>query len=296
MKINDILNEDYGYSPGNTGGYKIFINNLTNEIFSYIDSVRKSNQPLEMETFVDSYLKKYGWVPTPQQQQTLAKAAKEVESEYYFLQKQQGQQAQTQQAQTQQAQQEPTEPTPQDAIAAKRAEKLKAAGASAQSQMAPFSKMPNPAVWRSNRTGQPMKMNEGIADWAMTKVGKLWNKMGFGSVKELANAIYAVGQVQQRDPRTGQVLRPATQPGQQNQQKQDDTTIDPAGKQVISSVKKLKGPQYEKDLEEIVKLALWNLYGTSKEDYSDFVRQIMTQKTSAKNPMQQQQQQPNPQA
>lgn len=270
MKINEVLKEGFYDNPStsNATGQKYFIDSVTKQIHAYIDSVRKSKQPLQMWDFVNSYLTRYGWSPNPQQAEMLKKIAKEVEDEYnYFLQSQpKAQQAQ----QPTQPTQQNTGPTPQDLIAQKRAEKLKSAGKTAQSQMVP-------------------KMNEGVLDWAKAKagtmVGSLASKMGLGSVSKLANAMYSVGMTQQRDPRTGKVI-PSQAANQGGGGKPDDATVDPKGQQVINTVKTLKGEQYEKDLQEIVKLALWNLYGADKADYGDFVKQIMTQKSSAKNPQQ----------
>lgn len=119
---------------------------------------------------------------------------------------------------------------------------------------------------------------------------------------QLANAIYAIGMQQSRDKygnvdakqksstpaastdTSGAAASPAT-PGQDA----EDTTIEPQTQQVLKTVKNLKGDKYEKDLEEIVKLALWNLYGTDKQDYGEFVKSIMGGKTKT-NPAQQQQQ------
>lgn len=80
-----------------------------------------------------------------------------------------------------------------------------------------------------------------------------------------------------------------TSPASQQAQNPEDTTIEPQTQQVLKTVKNLKGDKYEKDLEEIVKLALWNLYGTDKKDYGEFVKSIMAGKTKT-NPAQQQQQ------
>jgi hypothetical protein len=113
--------------------------------------------------------------------------------------------------------------------------------------------------------------------------------MGLGSVTKLANAMYGIASTQQRDPRTGQVLQAAPMKAQAQN---DDATIDPQGQQIIKSLKSLKGPRYEKDLEEIIKLALWNLYGTDKKDYSELVKSITAKKSTAQQPTQNTQQQP----
>lgn len=116
--------------------------------------------------------------------------------------------------------------------------------------------------------------------------------------KQLGNALYAVGMQQLRDKSgyivdmptggvnsqnqgRGNTLGSTTQPQPQDQ---EDTTLDPAGLQILKQLKSLKGPKYEKDLQEIIKTALWNLYGTDKQDYTEFVKQIMSQKTKAEKP------------
>jgi len=127
---------------------------------------------------------------------------------------------------------------------------------------------------------------------------------------QLANAIYAIGMQQSRDKygnvddkqksstpaapadTSGASATPAATavtPTATPVQGAEDTTIEPQTQQVLKTVKNLKGDKYEKDLEEIVKLALWNLYGTDKQDYGEFVKSIMGGKTKT-NPAQQQQQ------
>ena len=127
---------------------------------------------------------------------------------------------------------------------------------------------------------------------------------------KLANAMYAVGIQQSRD-KYGHVDDPrgkddptgskgnAAMSSMANQlmgnqqptpaQGAEDQTIEPQTQQLMKTVKTMKGGKFEKDLEEIVKLALWNLYGTDKQDYSEFVKSIMAGKTK-QNPAQQQQQ------
>jgi hypothetical protein len=143
--------------------------------------------------------------------------------------------------------------------------------------------------------------------------------------KQLANAMYAVGMQQSRDkhgyvddPRASQdqddtqgaaaIGSMASQLqgnspqmtgatggqgafGQMAQQlapgeKPEDQTIDPASQQLINNVKKMKGPKFERDLEQIIKLAMWNLYGTDRQDYNELVKSIMN-KSATKNPAQQ---------
>lgn len=134
---------------------------------------------------------------------------------------------------------------------------------------------------------------------------------------KLANAIYAVGIQQSRDKHghvddtrgkddptgskgnaaidsmanqlMGNQQTPQTTPAQGG----EDQTIEPQTQQLMKTVKTMKGGKFEKDLEEIVKLALWNLYGTDKQDYSEFVKSIMSGKTK-QNPAQQQVAGPRP--
>ncbi len=283
MKINDVLNEGFYDNPStsNATGQKYFIDSVTKQLNAFIDSSRKSGQPVKIWDFVQSYLTKYGWVANPEQTTMLKKLASDVEAEYNVLQKQP----------------EPTPASSGEKAFGQMANQLTTAAGQKQSsnafgqmasQLAPQQQKnwaPNadsPAVWKSNRTGKPMK--EGIGDYFIHKAGNLMTSMGLGSVNKLAHAMYSVGMTQHRDPRTGQVMT-----GKMQGQEPDDTKVDPAGQQVINSVKKLKGEQYEKDLQEIIKLALWNLHGADKEDYSTFVNQIMKQKSTAKNPVQQQQ-------
>lgn len=137
---------------------------------------------------------------------------------------------------------------------------------------------------------------------------------------KLANAIYAVGIQQSRDKYghvddtrgkpdpTGkqgaaafgsmanqltQNSNPAPAQGSQQAPGGEDQTIEPQTQQLMKTVKTMKGGKFEKDLEEIVKLALWNLYGTDKQDYSEFVKSIMAGKTK-QNPAQQQVSGPQP--
>lgn len=91
----------------------------------------------------------------------------------------------------------------------------------------------------------------------------------------------------------GNMASQLSKPSTQQPQGAEDTTIEPQTQQVLKTVKTLKGDKYEKDLEEIVKLALWNLYGTDKQDYSEFVKSIMSGKTKS-NPAQQPQPGPKP--
>lgn len=265
MKINDLLNEGYyDNEPSNATGQKYFVDSFTKQLNAFIDSSRKSGQPVKVWDFVSSYLTKYGWTASTEQTSMLKDLASDVEAEYNILQKKQ----------------EPKQPASD-------------AGSKAFGQMAnqlsttkkDWSPSPDsPAVWKSNRTGQPM--NEGLGDYMIHKAGNLMSKLGMGSVVKLANAVYTVGMTQHRDPRTGRVMNT----GAMGTAAQDDSTIDPAGKQIIDKLKTLKGPQYEKDLEEIVKLALWNLHGTDKQDYSTFVQNIFNKRGSTQNPMQNQQQ------
>lgn len=108
---------------------------------------------------------------------------------------------------------------------------------------------------------------------------------------KLAHAVYAVGIQQSRD-KNGYVdarkeptmgTEPAAKQAPAN--KPEDATIEPQAQQVLKTVKSMKGPKFERDLEEIIKLAMWNLYGTDKQDYNDLVKRIMNKQTT-KNPQQ----------
>lgn len=116
---------------------------------------------------------------------------------------------------------------------------------------------------------------------------------------KLANAVYAVGIQQSRD-KHGQVdnrIEPTMGgPAQGNMKKTntppEDTTLEPTTQTIIKTLKTIKGSKYEADLREIIKQALWNLYGTDKQDYSEFVKSIMAGKTK-QNPAAQQDDNPN---
>ncbi len=255
MKINEILSE--GYYDDNvtsTNAKDIFIKRLTTEIHDYIASFRKTNQPLDMMSFVDSYMSKYGWQINPQQEVLLSNICKKIEYEYDILRKKEQTQQPDQQAQqpAQQPQQTgPIEPT---------LEPMQEAFADTAKQL-------------GGKIGAGIKnvgsnMLRGIGNMAISGVGKLLTGMNMGPVVELANAMYIVGQQQRRDSKTGIVLSPNTQ-------------------QLMRSLKNIKGQDYEDDLQEIIKLALWNLHGTDKADYSDFVKQIMSKKAGTANPAQQ---------
>lgn len=287
MKINEVLKEGFYDNPStsNATGQKYFIDSVTKQINAYIDSVRKSGTPLQIWDFVNSYLTKYGWTANPQQQEMLKKLSKDVENEYnYFLTKQQKPEPKStgSKAFDQMANQ----------LSTSAADK-QSSGAFGQmaSQLTPQQQNWKPSqdsasFFKSGRTGK--SMNEGVLDWAKAKAGTmagaLASKMGLGSVSELVNAMYAVGMTQHRDPRTGQAMS-----GRMQGQQPEDTTLDPQGQQILKSLKPLKGPKYEQDLKDIIKLAMWNLHGTDKQDYSEFMNSIMNQKSSAKNPAQQQQ-------
>lgn len=285
MKINDILKEGLYDNPSqsNATGQKYFIDSVTKQINAYIDSVRQSGQELDIMAFVNSYLTKYGWTANSQQLEMLNKLSNEVETKYNYYLKQQ----------------EKEEPESAGSKAfgqmANQLQQPDQSGANAMNQMANqlTQKQQNwkpspgsPAVWKSNRTNA--QMNEGVMDWAKgklgTTIGSFASKIGVGVVNKLAHAMYSVGMTQHRDPRTGQVLK--TPQGAEGQP--EDTTLDPQGQQILKSLKPLKGPRYEQDLRDIIKLAMWNLHGTDKQDYSEFMNSIMNQKHSAKNPTQQQ--------
>lgn len=315
MKINDLLKEGFYDNPStsNATGQKYFIDSVTKQIHAYIESVRKTGQPLQMWDFVNSYLTKYGWTANPEQTKTLQTMAKEVENEYnYFLQKQE-------------KPAKPAGPAAGEKAFGQMANQLQQpdkSGANAfdqmSSQLAPGSWPPSkegPAVWKSGRTGQPMpaaqknwapspesrpffksgrtgkQMDEGIAGdmWqgvrakAGTMAGKLASKMGFGSVDKLAHAMYAVGMTQHRDPKSGRVV-----PGAKGDV--DNPVLANPTKQILNTMKPMKGEDYKDDLESIVRLALGNLWKTDPADYSTEIKRIMGQKPN------QQQQQQNPQA
>lgn len=255
MKIEEILTENY-YTDNvtSTNAKDIFIKRLTTEIHDYIASFRKTNQPLDMMSFIDSYMGKYGWQVTPEQQKTLSNIASKIEYEFDILRKkeqtQEPQQTQQQQAQQQPQQRGPVEPT---------LEPMEEGFADSAKQL-------------GGKLGSGIKnvgsnMLRGIGNMAISGMGKLLTGMNMGPVVELANAMYIVGQQQMRNPKTGIVLSPNT-------------------KQIMRGVNTLKGEDNVDDLEEIIKLALWKLHGTDKQDYSEFVKQIMAKKSGTTNPAQ----------
>ena len=327
MKINDVLNEGYYDNPStsNATGQKYFVDSVTKQLNAYIDSVRKSGAPLQVWEFVSSYLTKYGWTANPQQEEMLKKLSKEVQDEYnYFLTSQEKPQAAA-----------PEEPGSKAFNQmAGQLQQPDQSGANAFNQMA--NQLPqnqqnwapsadSPAVWKSNRTGQPMTnkpatsptwkpskdsapffksnrtgktMNEGVLDWAKAKAGTmagaLASKMGLGTVPKLVNAMYTVGMTQHRDPRTGKVI--SSQQGSASQAGQEGTVDNPVltkqTQQIIKAMTPMKGDEgYKDDLESIVRLALTNLYKTDPGDYSADIKRIMGQK-----PNQQAQQPQNPPA
>ncbi len=106
---------------------------------------------------------------------------------------------------------------------------------------------------------------------------------------QLANAVYAVGIQQSRD-KNGNVdatdgARPANIPANSAapaaQGNPEDQTIEPSAQPIIKTLKTMKGPKYERELEQIIKLAMWNLYGTDKQDYNELIKSIMNKKAAA---------------
>lgn len=182
MKINEVLKEGY-YSNTNDdlqsygAGKKVYIDNLVNNITSYIDSIRKTGQKLDMWSFTSSYLKKYGWAPNEQQITMLRDICDEVDTDYnYFLQKSEKQSPQQTQAQ-------PTATvTPDERVE------------------------PTMEGVLGNVAGN-------LSQWVKGKAGMMagaaLNKLGMGSITKLANAIYTVGMTQNADPR----MKPAAQKG-----------------------------------------------------------------------------------
>lgn len=306
MKINEVLSE--GILNPTASGKDIFVKTLVNQIHEYIDSVRKTKQPLNMLDFVKSYLSQYGWVTTPQQNKLIQDACSEVDTEYnYFLQKAEKKSA-------------PTAGSKAFDQMSGQLQQPDKAGANAFGQM---SKQLNPnganwtpsagspAVWKSNRINrQPgdwepsadsrpffksnrtgKQMDEGVLDWAKAKAGtmagSLASSMGLGSVNKLANAIYSVAATQQRNPRTGSVVN--TTLGAKSGTV-DNPNLDTKTQQIIKTLTPMKGEDYKDDLESIVRLALNNLYKTDPGDYSTEVKRIMGQK--ATQPQQSTQQNP----
>lgn len=110
---------------------------------------------------------------------------------------------------------------------------------------------------------------------------------------KLANAIYAIGMQQSS---TGSST-PSSTSGYDSMtpnKSAEDATVDPTSKQLIQTLKtKIRGPAYEADLREIIKQAMWNLYGADKQDYSEFVKSIMAGKTKQNPAIQQQDDNPN---
>jgi hypothetical protein len=249
MRINELIVEGY-YSHQNDdlqfygAGKQVYIDNLVKNITNYIDSIRKTGQTLDMWTFTSSYLKKYGWMPGPEQMTMLRDLCKEVDTDYnYFLQKAE-KQPQQQAQQPQQAAQpaspgERIDPTMEGILG-------NAAGSVGQ--------------WIKGKAGM--------------MAGSALNKLGLGSITKLANAIYTVGMTQNSTPSTkasaGQTADSGTV---------DNPVLTKPTTQILTTMKNMKGDEgYKDDLESIVRLALTNLYKTDPGDYSAEVKRIMGQK------------------
>lgn len=276
MKINDVVNENYyGDTRNNEQGRKIYVDELAKQIIGYIDSIRKSNQPLKMWDFVGSYLTKNRWTASPVQTNMLKQISTEIEDEYNMFAKQN--------------KQDPSAPGAKafDNMASQ-LNPNQNSGGNAFGNMASQLSAPkqnwapsagSPAVWKSNRTNQPM--NEGIlgdlGQWARTKAGamatSLLGNLGLSAVNKLANAMYTVGSTQ-TGARVGGNTRPAAGTV-------DNPVLAKNTQQVINTVKNMKGEDYKDDLESIVRLALGNLYKTDPADYNTEIKRIMGQKPTS---------------
>lgn len=253
MKINEILKEDYGYggvSKSGATGQKYFVDSVTKQLHAYMDSARKTGQPVSTWEFVQSYLTKYGWFANSQQASQLQELCKEVDAAYNKPE----------------PKQQPDNNKPDTTVPNTPAGSERIDPSFNEGKLSNFARGAGAAAgnWASQYVNQ--------------KVGQLGSALGLGLVNKLANMMYMVGMTQHRDPRTGSVVS-GPQAGTNAQGTVDNPVLSNPSKQIIKIMTPMKGEDYKDDLESIVRLALNNLYKSDPGDYSSEVKRIMGQKT-----------------
>lgn len=126
---------------------------------------------------------------------------------------------------------------------------------------------------------------------ASTLAGSFLAKIGLGSVNKLANVVYSVLMTQPTMAQQGQGRNVGMGGGmgggmnggfggrgrgQMNAtpKPKKDVAVTPQVQQIVKSIKAMKGPEFQADLTQIIKTALWNLYGGDKTAYNEAINKL----------------------